>query len=97
MKNNFDISGFVEALTEQKVKENLSKRFIERRKEAKISQVTLAEKSGISYASIRRFENSGEISLSSLLKLANVLNYLTDFEKLFSTIQISNLKDYNND
>ncbi len=97
MKNNFDISGFVETLTEQKVKENLSKRFIERRKEAKISQVALAEKSGVSYASIRRFENSGEISLSSLLKLANVLNYLADFEKLFSTIQIPNLKDYNND
>ncbi len=97
MKNNFDISGFVETLTEQKVKENLSKRFIERRKEARFSQVALAEKSGVSYASIRRFENSGEISLSSLLKLAKVLNCLIDFEKLFSNIKITNLKDYNND
>ncbi len=97
MKSIFDISSFVEVLTEEKVKENLTKRFVARRKEQGISQYKLSNCSGVSYASIRRFETTGQISLSSLLKLAKVLNCLADFEKLFSTVQIKNLKDYNND
>ena len=38
------------------------------RKRRKISRNDLAKKSGVSYASIRRFEETGEISLISLSK-----------------------------
>ena len=45
-------------------------------------QVTLAERSGVSLASLRRFETSGEISLHNLLKLAFALGRLDDFDPL---------------
>ena len=93
MKNKFDISDFVDYLTEEKVVENLVNRVIARRKELKISQKDLAVKSGVSYGSIRRFETTGEISLKSLIQIAKVLNSLEDFNKLFVHTQITNLKD----
>ena len=45
----------------------------------------LAEKSGVSLGSIKRFETKYEISLQSLIKIAIALNLDSDFEKLFST------------
>lgn len=83
MKNKFDISDFVDYLTEEKVIENLVNRVIARRKELKITQKDLALKSGVSYGSIRRFETTGEISLKSLIQIAKVLNSLEDFNELF--------------
>ena len=46
-------------------------------------QDTLAKRSGVSLASLRRFETKGLISLESLLKLALSLNCLQDFDKVF--------------
>ena len=93
MKNKFDISDFVDYLTEEKVIKNLVNRVIARRKELKISQKDLAFKSGVSYESIRRFETTSEISLKSLIQIVKVLNSLEDFNKLFVHTQITNLKD----
>ena len=59
-----------------------------------LSQRDLANKSGVSYASIRRFENIGEISLNSLLKIANALDCLEDFNSLFKMPVVKSLKDY---
>lgn len=72
MKNKFDISDFVDYLTEEKVIKNLVNRVIARRKELKISQKDLAFKSVVSYESFRRFETTGEISLKSLIQIAKV-------------------------
>ena len=94
MKNKFDISAFVNALTEEKVTKDLVDRVKERRKELKISQRELSTRTLVSYGSIRRFENSGQISLTSLIRIANALNCLSDFNLLFKTKQITNLKDY---
>jgi len=65
------------------IKTGIAKRVRVRRREGKISQVELAERSGVSLGSVKRFERSGEISLTSLLRIAAVLGYETDFEKLF--------------
>ena len=65
------------------IKMSLAGRVRARRKEAKVSQAELAERSGVSLGSIKRFENSGEISLTSLLRIAVVLGYEADFDKLF--------------
>ena len=54
-----------------------------RRREAKVSQIELAHRSGVSLGSVKRFEGSGEISLTSLIKIALVLGYENDFDKLF--------------
>ncbi len=49
-----------------------------------LTQVGLEKRSGVSLGSIKRFENSGQISLESLLKIAVVLGSLEDFEHVFS-------------
>lgn len=94
MKTKFDISEFVNVATEQSVTDNLVLRFKTRRKQAKITQAELSKRSGVSYASIRRFENSGKISLTSFIKIAHAINYLEDFDELFKTERITDLKDY---
>ena len=76
---------------------DLVNRIVMRRKESKISQTKLSELSGVSFASIRRFEKIGEISLTSLIKIANALGYIEDFDLLFKNEKIVNLKDYDND
>ena len=94
MKSKYDISVFVEVSTRQSVQKGIAERFTKRRKEQKLSRKTLSIKSDVSYASIRRFENTGEISLSSLLKLAQAMNYIEDFNGLFISPAISDLRDY---
>ena len=93
MKNNFDISEFVNTPTIQSILVSLTERVKLRRKELKISQKLLAQQSGVAYASIRRFENTGEISLVSLLKIAKSLNCLEDFNALFGNRIITSIKD----
>jgi transcriptional regulator with XRE-family HTH domain len=61
------------------------------RRQVKLSQADLAERSGVSLGSLKRFENSGKISLESLLKLAHLLGKLKDFENLLQVD--SDLKD----
>ena len=94
MENKFDISEFVNAETEQAVNAGLVKREKQRRKELGLTQQALAIKSGVSYSSIRRFEDTGEISLASLLKIGGVLDCLSDFNGLFKNKRITDLKDY---
>lgn len=65
------------------VKDGVAERFRNARRAAKISQMTMSERSGVSLGSIKRFEQTGEISLLSLIKLALVLGYEEDFNDLF--------------
>ena len=94
MVNKFDIGQFVETLTEQSVVNGIVERMKRRRKQMKLSQRQLSQKSGVTYSSLRRFETTGEISLSSLLKIAHALDALKDFESIFKGQAITNLKDY---
>ena len=52
------------------------------RKQLKISQEEMAERSGVSMGSLKRFENTGKISLDSLLKLMHLLGRLNEFDNL---------------
>ena len=90
----FDISNFVSTITEKSTVDNLKERFKTRRKERKFSQKALAQSSGVAYASVRRFEQTGEISLRSLVKLANAIGCLSDFEELFKHEIILSVKGY---
>ena len=93
MEKKFDISTFVDVLTEEKTLCNLVNRVIKKRKDMKISQKKVSDISGVSYGSIKRFELTGEISLRSLLKIASALDSLEDFEKLFTRINIKSVKE----
>lgn len=49
-----------------------------------MTQIELAERSGVSLGSLKRFEQTGKISFESLLRLAHILGRLEEFEVLFS-------------
>ena len=63
--------------------QEITKRFVAIRKKKKVSQRRLSVLSDVSYASIRRFEKTGDISLSSLVKLAMALQLYDDLDNLF--------------
>lgn len=54
------------------------------RKQLKLTQAELAERSGVSLGSLKRFERSGQISFESLLRLAQAVGRLHEFEPLFA-------------
>lgn len=60
--------------------DTLKTKFRQRRKALGYTQPELSSRSGVSLGSLKRFENSGQISLESLLKLAFVLECLGDFD-----------------
>ena len=64
----------------------IAKRFVAIRKNRKVSQKRLSVLSGVSYASIRRFEKTGDISLASLVKLALSLQLYDDLDNLFKAV-----------
>lgn len=66
--------------TPEQVSAGLAARARELRLAKGWKQVTLAERSGVSLASLRRFEESGRVSLRNLLKLAFALGRLDDFD-----------------
>lgn len=53
------------------------------RKQLKLSQRELAERSGVSLGSLKRFEGTGQIALDSLVKLAQILDVTEPFNQLF--------------
>ena len=60
----------------------MKEKFRTRRLELNLTQEGLANKSGVSLGSVKRFKSSGQISLESLLKLAAILDGLDDFETI---------------
>jgi transcriptional regulator with XRE-family HTH domain len=56
-----------------------------------MSQEEMAERSGVSLGTLKRFENTGKISLDSLLKLMHLLGRLDEFDKLL--LPKENLED----
>lgn len=54
------------------------------RKRKKLTQAELSSRAGVSLPSLKRFEQTGEISFVSLLKIAAVLEDLDAFDSLFT-------------
>ncbi|MEM9834958.1 MAG: helix-turn-helix transcriptional regulator [Bacteroidota bacterium] len=65
----------------------LAKRLALIRKQEGFSQAELAKRSGVSLGSLRRFEQSGKISLEHLLFICQILGRLTEFDQLFQPIE----------
>lgn len=68
-------------------------RLRKRRKQMKLSQKKLAEKSGVSLGSIKRFETVKEIAFTSLIKLTIALELENEWETLFTQKQYSSIED----
>jgi transcriptional regulator with XRE-family HTH domain len=56
-------------------------------------QATLASRSGVSLASLRRFEQTGLVSLQSFLSIAFALGRLDDFESLLQPPAIHSIAE----
>lgn len=67
----------------QDVMREIAERARKMRKQRKYSQAELADRSGVSLGSLKRFESTGKISLEALLKLAFALSSTAEFEILF--------------
>lgn len=70
-------------LSPLEVAQHMAEAVREKRLALNLSQKSLAVKSGVSYAVLKKFEATGEISLRSLLKIALVLDCLHEFMELF--------------
>jgi transcriptional regulator with XRE-family HTH domain len=73
----------VNMMTPSEMQKRVASRARDLRLELNLSQQTLSEKSGVSYGSLKKFEQTGQISLESLLKLAVILGCMDDFNSLF--------------
>lgn len=66
----------------EKVAEQLAVRCRELRLANQWKRETLAARSGVTHASLKRFENSGKGSLETVLKIAYALGRLNDFNEI---------------
>ena len=62
----------------------IAKRIKNIRKRRKITQQQLAARSNVSYASLKKFEQTGQISLISLVKIAMELDLTDELNNLFT-------------
>ena len=65
--------------------------------ELDLTQEGLAARAGMKFATYRRFERTGEISLKGLLQIGFALNALSDFDALFAQKQYRSLDDVLNE
>ncbi len=65
----------------------------DRRLELNLTQKGLASKAGVSLGTLKRFENSHEISVKHLIMIALVLDATEEFERLFSKRQFESLDE----
>lgn len=75
------------------IAEKLAQRLKQKRILLNISQQILSEKSGVSLGSIKRFEQTAQISLKHLLNIALVLNSLDEFHNLFPNNHYQSVDD----
>ena len=62
-----------------------------------ITQKQLAARSGVSLGSLKRFEQSGEISLQSLTKIAIALDVENELEDLFNNVPFASIEEVINE
>ena len=65
----------------------------EKRNSQRLTQEGLASRAGVKFATYRRFEQTGEISLRGLLHIGFALNSLSEFDELFAQKQYQSLDD----
>ena len=79
--------------TALEIDKDLAGRIAKLRKRKKLSQSALAEKSGVSFGSLKRFEQTGDISLQSLTKLAIALGIEDELDQLFSEVPFASIDE----
>lgn len=84
-------------LTPDDVAKQIATRVKARRLELNLTQEGIAARAGLKFATYRRFEQTGEISLKGLLQIGFALNALSEFDALFVQKQYQSLDDVLNE
>ncbi len=80
-------------LTPPEVEKLLADRFKNLRLQARYKRTTLARLSGVTVASLKRFETTGQVSLKNLLRLVHALERLPEFAELLTAPQATSLAE----
>ena len=87
--NNFNLDAF----NPYAIAREIATRAKHRRLSMNLTQQALADRSGVSLGSVKRFENHYEISLKHLLRIAVVLDSTAEFASLFPEQQYQSIKE----
>lgn len=79
------------------INNDIALKIVRLRKRKKITQKQLAARSGVSLGSLKRFEQSGEISLQSLTKIAIALDVENELEDLFNNVPFASIEEVINE
>ena len=79
------------------INNDIAQKIVRLRKRKKITQKKLAARSGVSLGSLKRFEQSGEISLQSLTKIAIALDVENELEALFNNVPFASIEEVINE
>ena len=74
----------IEYKTQAEILQGIGVRAKTARLRENMSRKTLAEKAGVAEASLKRFETTGHISLSSLVQLLTALDRLSELDELLA-------------
>ena len=83
--------------TRTEINNDIAQKIVRLRKRKKITQKQLAARSGVSLGSLKRFEQSGEISLQSLTKIAIALDVENELEDLFNNVPFASIEEVINE
>lgn len=83
--------------TAEELNQKLADRVRNIRRRRSISQRKLADISGVSYGSIKRFEQTGQISLLSLTRIAMALDIAGELRNLFTEVPYQDIQEVINE
>lgn len=83
--------------TAEELNQKLAERVRNIRRRRSISQQKLADISGVSYGSIKRFEQTGQISLLSLTRIAMALDIAGELRNLFTEVPYRDIQEVINE
>lgn len=83
--------------TAEELNQKLAERVRSIRRRRSISQQKLADMSGVSYGSVKRFEQTGQISLLSLTRIAMALDIAGELRNLFTEVPYQDIQEVINE
>lgn len=83
--------------TAEELNQKLAERVRNIRRRRSISQQKLADMSGVSYGSVKRFEQTGQISLLSLTRIAMALDIADELRNLFTEVPYQDIQEVINE
>ncbi len=80
-------------LMPMEIQKEIARKEKERRKDKGLTQEELARRAGLSLSSLRRFEQTGEISFASLVRIGSILDDEKAFLDLFAPQEYQTMKE----